>query len=75
MKMFLKERSFHGVRLDQMFSVSPELNKVLRDIMTEGVLSGVVRPLNRTVFPSKEVEQAFRCVHLDRNLSRMTEQN
>jgi len=61
MKMFLKETSFHGVSLDKVFSSSSELKKVLHNIMTEGILSGVVRPLNRTVFPSKEVEQAFRC--------------
>ena len=60
MKMFLKDTSFHGVMLDKLFSGSPELKKVLHDIMTEGILSGVVRPLNRTVFPNTEVEQAFR---------------
>jgi len=61
MKMFLKETSFHGVMLDKMFSASPKQKKILQNIMMEGILSGVVRPLNRTVFPSMEVEQAFRC--------------
>ena len=74
MKMFLKETSFHGVSLDKLFSSSPELKGVLHDIMTEGVLSGVVRPLNRTVFSSMEVEQAFRCACHDRYITRMTEQ-
>ena len=60
MRMFLQETSFHGVSLDKLFRSSPELKGVLQDIMTEGVLSGVVRPLNRTVFPNMEVEQAFR---------------
>jgi hypothetical protein len=60
MKMFLKETSFHGLMLDRAISASPELNRVLHDIMTEGILSGVVRPINRTVFPDVEVEQAFR---------------
>jgi hypothetical protein len=61
MRMFLQETSFHGVSLDKLFSAFPELMKVLHDIMMEGILSGVVRPLNRTVFHSMEVEQAFRC--------------
>ena len=61
MRMFLQETSFHGVMLDKLFSTSAELKKVLHDILTEGILSGVVRPLNRTVFPNMEVEQAFRC--------------
>jgi len=60
MKMFLKETSFHGVSLDKMLS-SPVLKGILQNIVMEGVLSGVVRPLNRTVFPNMEVEQAFRC--------------
>jgi len=61
MKMFLKETSFHGVMLDKVFSASPKRKKILQNIMMEGILSGVVRPLNRTVFSSMEVEQAFRC--------------
>jgi len=61
MKMFLKETSFHGVVLDKVFFAFPKQRKILQNIMMEGILSGVVRPLNRTVFPSMEVEQAFRC--------------
>jgi hypothetical protein len=61
MRIFLKETSFHGVSLEHIYSASPKLKEVFHDIMTEGILSGVVRPLNRTVFPSMEVEQAFRC--------------
>ena len=66
MKVFLKETSFHGVFLDKVFSAAPELKKILHDMMTEGILSGVVRPLNRTVFSSMEVEEAFRCACQDR---------
>jgi len=61
MKMFLQDASFHGVTLNEVFSSPPELKKFFRDILSEGILSGAERPLNRTVFPSKEVEQAFRC--------------
>ena len=60
MRMFLQETSFYGVTLDKVFSESVELQKILYGIMTEGIVSGVVRPLNRTVFPNMEVEQAFR---------------
>jgi len=74
MKMFLQETSFHGVMLGKLLSTSPELKKVFQNIMTEGILSGVVRPLNRTVFPNMEVEQAFRCACHDRDITRMTEQ-
>jgi fatty acid synthase len=60
MEVFLKETSFHGVMLDELFTSSPEFKKKLHDIMTEGVAAGAVRPLPRTVFPTTEVEQAFR---------------
>jgi fatty acid synthase len=66
MKVLLKETSFHGVMIDKVFSASAELKKQLHDIMTEGILSGVVRPLHRTVFADTEVEQAFRYSCYDR---------
>jgi fatty acid synthase len=67
MKMFVKETSFHGVLLDKVFGASPKIRKTLHDLMTESILSGVVRPLNRTVFPNTEVEQAFRCDCYDKD--------
>jgi hypothetical protein len=60
LEVFLKETSFHGVMLDQLFTAPPELKKKLHDIVTEGIAAGAVRPLPRTVFPTTEVEQAFR---------------
>jgi hypothetical protein len=63
MKTFLEDTSFHGVVLGKELSESPDIRKVLQDLMAEGILSGVVRPLDRTVFPNMEVEQAFRCAY------------
>jgi fatty acid synthase len=60
MEVFLKEASFHGVMLDELYLSSPKLTKTLHDIMTEGIAAGAVRPLPRTVFATSEVEQAFR---------------
>jgi fatty acid synthase len=60
MEMFLKETSFHGIMLDFMFSSTSEKKKVLRDIVSEGIKSGAVKPLVRTVFAEYEAEQAFR---------------
>ena len=73
MRMFLQETSFYGVTLNTVFSESFEL-KVLHGIMTEGIVSGVVRPLNRTVFPNMEVEQAFRYACHDWVITKMTKQ-
>jgi hypothetical protein len=70
MKVLLKERSFHRVMIDRVFTASVELKKQLHDIMTEGILSGGVRPLQRVVFADTEVEQAFRYSCYDRELLR-----
>jgi fatty acid synthase len=60
MEVFLKETSFHGVMLDEVVSGRSEISKILRDILDEGISTGVVQPLPRTVFPDTEMEQAFR---------------
>jgi hypothetical protein len=71
MEVFLKEMSFHRVMIDRVFTASAELKKQLHDIMTEGIFSGVVCPLNRVVFADTEVEQAFRYSCHDRELLRI----
>jgi hypothetical protein len=58
--VFLKETSFHGVMLAQMVSGSTECKRKVHDFITEGIATGAVRPLPRTVFLDTEVEQAFR---------------
>jgi fatty acid synthase len=65
MEVFMKETSFHGVMLDQLFTAPPELKKKLHDLLNEGIAAGAVRPLPRTVFPTTEVEQAFRYSYHD----------
>ena len=61
--MFLKGASFHGVMLDCLFTASPEMKKMIHDIVKEGIKSGAVQPLVRTVFAADEVEQAFRYIY------------
>lgn len=46
--------------LDNLFSGTSERKKMLHDIVNEGIKSGAVQPLIRTVFAEDEVEQAFR---------------
>ena len=63
MEMFLKGTSFHGVMLDSLFSGSSEMKMMIHDMVEEGIKSGAVQPLVRTVFAADEVEQAFRYVY------------
>ncbi|CAG9862121.1 unnamed protein product [Phyllotreta striolata] len=60
MSVFLKNTTFHGILLDALFdSESPE-KKLVFDLVTEGIKSGAVKPLAKTVFNEHQVEQAFR---------------
>ncbi|XP_069699383.1 fatty acid synthase-like [Periplaneta americana] len=60
MEVFLKGTSFHGVMLDNIFTAPIEMVHRLHDMICEGVKSGAVQPLTRTVFSAEDVEQAFR---------------
>lgn len=60
METFLRETSFHGVMLDSLFNAPSEIKKPLHDVLLKGIREGAVKPLVRTVFSEKEVEQAFR---------------
>ncbi|KDR03190.1 fatty acid synthase-like [Zootermopsis nevadensis] len=60
MEVFLKRTSFHGVMLSKVVSGSIEFKNKVHDCVSEGIATGAVRPLSRTVFSDTEVEQAFR---------------
>ncbi|CAG9771106.1 unnamed protein product [Ceutorhynchus assimilis] len=60
MSIFLKNTTFHGILLDALFdSDCPEKTEVMR-LVSEGIKSGAVRPLPKTVYNENQVEQAFR---------------
>ncbi|CAH0546412.1 unnamed protein product [Brassicogethes aeneus] len=60
MSVFLKNTTFHGILLDALFdSDTPEKKEVMK-LVTEGIASGAVRPLPKTVYSENQVEQAFR---------------
>ena len=60
MEHFLKEISFHGVMLDNLFYASYKWQKELNDLLSDHISRGAVKPLIRTVFGADEVEAAFR---------------
>uniref|UniRef100_A0AAV2LIZ5 Fatty acid synthase n=1 Tax=Knipowitschia caucasica TaxID=637954 RepID=A0AAV2LIZ5_KNICA len=60
MAVFLKNVSFHGILLDALFEEdNPEWEEVSQ-LLQQGILGGVVKPLKTTVFEKEHVEQAFR---------------
>ena len=60
MSIFLKNTSFHGVLLDQLFDASTEEKKELVGLVNEGLKNGAIRPLPTTVFNEQQIEQGFR---------------
>ena len=60
MEHFLKEISFHGVMLDNLFYADYIWQKELNLLLADHIKKGAVKPLVRTVFSADEVEAAFR---------------
>ncbi|GFS52214.1 fatty acid synthase [Trichonephila inaurata madagascariensis] len=63
LKIFLENIAFHAVFLDQLFDSSPKTMEILSELMgllKNGIKTGVVQPLDRTVLDRNSVEEAFR---------------
>ncbi|PRD25642.1 UNVERIFIED_CONTAM: Fatty acid synthase [Trichonephila clavipes] len=63
LKIFLNNISFHGVFLDQLFDLRPEVTETVEELsclIQNGIKTGVVQPLDRKVFDRNSIEQAFR---------------
>lgn len=60
MEHFLKEISFHGVMLDNLFYADKKWKQELNEVVEEAIREGSVKPLVRTIFTAEELEQAFR---------------
>lgn len=71
METFLNETSFHGVMLDGLFFASNETKEPFHRLLTEALKSGAVKPLCRTIFPSNEVEQAFRYMAAGKHIGKV----
>ncbi|XP_023313671.1 fatty acid synthase-like [Trichogramma pretiosum] len=79
MQAFLKEISFHGVMLDAVFVREKEDKQVVQKLLEQGLKSGAVKPLVRTVFEKDQIEEAFRYMaagkHIGKVVIKMREDN
>lgn len=57
---FLNEISFNAILLDNLFSAGEDRKKIIHELLYRDIRNGVVVPLETTIFPANEVEQAFR---------------
>ncbi|KAJ8964696.1 hypothetical protein NQ317_001270 [Molorchus minor] len=80
--IFLKNCTFHGILLDDLFDNNLKVNQIKEDIhklLAAGIRNGVVKPLSRTVFSETEIENAFRYLasgkHKGKVLIKIREEN
>jgi fatty acid synthase len=73
----VQNKTFHGVLLDSFFDFEkiPALlraqKKALGRLLTEGIKSGVVKPLHRTIFAKEKVEEAFRYMSTGKHIGKV----
>lgn len=71
MAVFLKNISFHGILLDALFDDSNSDKKVVVDLLSQGIKSGAVKPLCRTVFEKDDIEAAFRFMATGKHIGKV----
>jgi fatty acid synthase, animal type len=68
---FLKGISFHAVLLDNIFRGQPDEKETLRLLIDKDIQSGVIKPLNTTLFSANEIEKAFRYLTSNKNMGKV----
>ncbi|XP_071547019.1 fatty acid synthase-like [Panulirus ornatus] len=71
MAIFLKNVTFHGILLDSLFDASPEERQRINDLVSEGLRTGVVRPLPATLFMRECAEDAFRYMATGKHIGKV----
>lgn len=73
MAIFLKNITFHGILLDALFGddeIQADKHETIKYV-TEGIASGVVRPLDATVFGKNDLESAFRYMAAGKHMGKV----
>lgn len=71
MAAFLKEISFHGISLDNLFDASDDEKLKLQKMLQEGLDNRVIKPLTRSVFPRSQLEAAFRFMGAGKHIGKV----
>lgn len=74
MSVFLQDTNFHGVMLDSLLlhnTAAMAHKRRLRELIDEGIKSGVVQPLDATVFTREDSEQAFRYIASGKHIGKV----
>lgn len=60
MSVFKKDTTYHGIQLDSLLLEDTIEWRRVKELVSEGIKSGVVKPVSCTVFKKDKVEEAFR---------------
>jgi len=60
MSVFLKNVTFHGILLDALFDFDSADKRAVVELVANGIKSGAVKPLPKTVYSDDQIEEAFR---------------
>lgn len=66
-----ENKSFNGVMLDKFFVDDGHSQRILHALLTEGIKSGMVKPLIKTVFDYEEIEAAFRYMATGKHMGKV----
>lgn len=69
--IFSKGIKFYGVLLDKAMTGNNKKKRYLNKIVTIGLSSGVIKPINRKVFQKDEIEAAFRYMTLGKHIGKV----
>ena len=68
---FLKNVSFHGVQLDALLADGNKDWGRVHQLVAEGIQTGIVRPLDTTIFQRDELEEAFRYMSQGKHIGKV----
>ncbi|XP_015515781.2 fatty acid synthase [Neodiprion lecontei] len=71
MEVFLKEISFYGILVDNLFYFVGRKREELRALFQKGLSAGVIKPISRTVFSMSQTEEAFRYMAAGKHIGKV----
>ncbi|XP_046414517.1 fatty acid synthase [Neodiprion fabricii] len=71
MEVFLKEISFYGILVDNLFYFVGRKREELRALFQKGLSAGVIKPISRTVFSMNQTEEAFRYMAAGKHIGKV----
>lgn len=60
MAIFLRNVTFHGILLDALFEPGNPDWQTVYDLVSDGIRTGVIQPLQTSVYDRDDIEGAFR---------------